>query len=93
MGRPSRTTWGTLLFEGSVAFQLLWEGGRADGFGGPPSQALLNSQIVEVDNKIAGLDAIREGLRRSLLTLREEELELEDERAFPSYPFLCSATC
>ncbi|KAL8293674.1 hypothetical protein RQP46_000375 [Phenoliferia psychrophenolica] len=42
-------------------------------------RALLNSQISEVDSKMAALDAIREGLRRSLLSLREEELELEDE--------------
>lgn len=43
-------------------------------------QALLNGEISEVDKKIAALDAIREGLRRNLLGLREEELELEDER-------------
>ncbi|KAK4703317.1 hypothetical protein P7C70_g2902, partial [Phenoliferia sp. Uapishka_3] len=42
-------------------------------------RALLNGQISEVDNKMAALDAIREGLRRSLLALREEELELVDE--------------
>lgn len=44
------------------------------------AQSLLNSQIGEVDQKMAALDAIREGLRRNLLSLREEELELEDER-------------
>lgn len=29
---------------------------------------------------MAALEAIRDGLRRGLLSLREEELELEDER-------------
>lgn len=43
-------------------------------------QAVLNGQIGEVEQKIAELDAIRDGLKRGLLGLREEELELEDER-------------
>ncbi|KAM0790548.1 hypothetical protein ACM66B_004417 [Microbotryomycetes sp. NB124-2] len=42
-------------------------------------RALLNSQVSGVDAKIAALDAIRESLKRDLLSLREEELELEDE--------------
>ncbi len=41
---------------------------------------MLNGQIGEVEQKIAELDAIRDGLKRGLLGLREEELELEDER-------------
>lgn len=44
------------------------------------NQAVLNGQIGEVEQKIAELDAIRDGLKRGLLGLREEELELEDER-------------
>lgn len=40
----------------------------------------MNGQIGEVEQKIAELDAIRDGLKRGLLGLREEELELEDER-------------
>ena len=43
-------------------------------------QAVLNGQIGEVEQKIAELDAIRDGMKRGLLGLREEELELEDER-------------
>ncbi|KAI5477173.1 mitochondrial division protein [Pseudohyphozyma bogoriensis] len=42
-------------------------------------RSLLNTQISEVEAKIAALDSIREGLRHGLLGLREEELELEDE--------------
>lgn len=52
-------------------------------------QAVLNGQIGEVEHKIAELDAIRDGLKRGLLGLREEELELEDERkqsCIPSLP-------
>lgn len=41
---------------------------------------MLNGQIGEVEQKIAELDAIRDGLKRGLLGLREEQLELEDER-------------
>ncbi|KAK4056951.1 Mitochondrial fission protein [Microbotryomycetes sp. JL221] len=42
-------------------------------------RALLNSQVADVDVKIAALDAVRQSLRQDLLSLREEELELEDE--------------
>lgn len=42
----------------------------------------MNGEIGEIEAKIAALDTVREGLRRGLLGLREEELELEDERAF-----------
>lgn len=42
-------------------------------------QAVINSQIGDVESKIAALDSIRDDLRRRLLGLREEELELEDE--------------
>ncbi|GAA5903223.1 hypothetical protein JCM5296_001210 [Sporobolomyces johnsonii] len=42
-------------------------------------RALLNGQIRDVEAQIARLEEIREGLRKGLLGLREEELELEDE--------------
>ncbi|KDE02561.1 hypothetical protein MVLG_06896 [Microbotryum lychnidis-dioicae p1A1 Lamole] len=42
-------------------------------------RSLLNAQILEIDQKMAALDSIREELKRSLLFLREEELELQDE--------------
>ncbi|SCZ89480.1 BZ3500_MvSof-1268-A1-R1_Chr1-1g01207 [Microbotryum saponariae] len=42
-------------------------------------RSLLNAQILEIDEKMAALDSIREELKRSLLFLREEELELQDE--------------
>lgn len=43
-------------------------------------QALLNAEIDQIEHKIADLDVIRQDLRRGLLGLREEELELDDER-------------
>lgn len=43
-------------------------------------RALLNGQIKDVEGKIAALERVREDLRRGLLGLKEEELELEDER-------------
>lgn len=42
-------------------------------------RALLNGQIRDVESKIKELEGIRDGFRKSLLGLREEELELEDE--------------
>ncbi|GAA5986014.1 hypothetical protein JCM10908_006371 [Rhodotorula pacifica] len=42
-------------------------------------RALLNGQIKDVEGKIAALEKVREELRRGMLGLREEELELEDE--------------
>ncbi|GAA5885686.1 hypothetical protein JCM16303_003114 [Sporobolomyces ruberrimus] len=42
-------------------------------------RALLNSQIRDVEVKIKELEVIRDGFRKGLLGLREEELELEDE--------------
>ncbi|BGP57037.1 Mitochondrial fission protein [Rhodotorula sphaerocarpa] len=42
-------------------------------------RALLNGQIKDVEGKIAALERVREDLRRGLLGLKEEELELEDE--------------
>ncbi|BGP50286.1 Mitochondrial fission protein [Rhodotorula kratochvilovae] len=42
-------------------------------------RALVNGQIKDVEERIAKLDKVREELRRGLLGLREEELELEDE--------------
>ncbi|BGP34129.1 Mitochondrial fission protein [Rhodotorula toruloides] len=42
-------------------------------------RALLNGQIKDVEAKIAALEKVREDLRKGLLGLREEELELEDE--------------
>lgn len=52
-------------------------------------RALLNGQIKDVEGKMAALEKVREELRRGLLGLREEELELEDERtsSFPGCPF------
>jgi division protein 1 len=43
-------------------------------------QSVINSEISEVDAKILSLEAIRTGLQRNLLALRELELELDDER-------------
>ncbi|GAA6063094.1 hypothetical protein JCM10212_003292 [Sporobolomyces blumeae] len=42
-------------------------------------RALLNGQIKDVEKKIRELEGIRDGFRKQLLGLREEELELEDE--------------
>ncbi|BGP18438.1 hypothetical protein JCM10213_001685 [Rhodosporidiobolus nylandii] len=42
-------------------------------------RALVNGQMRDVEEKIRGLEKVREELRRGLLGLREEELELEDE--------------
>jgi len=51
-------------------------------------RALLNGQIRDVETKIKELEIIRDGFRRGLLGLREEELELEDEsKPFLLYPF------
>ena len=43
-------------------------------------QTIISKEIEDVDRKIAALDVIRSDLKRSLLGLREEELELADER-------------
>jgi division protein 1 len=43
-------------------------------------QSLINSEIVEINNKIKALDSIRERLEQDLLKLHEDELELDDER-------------
>lgn len=40
---------------------------------------LLNSELAEVDSKIAALERVKHGLERSLIGLQEEELELNDE--------------
>lgn len=52
-------------------------------------RALLNSQIRDVEVKIKELEVIRDGFRKGLLGLREEELELEDESKpfYSSFPF------
>lgn len=42
-------------------------------------RSLINSEIVEINNKIKTLDSIREGLEQDLLKLHEDELELDDE--------------
>ncbi|GAA5906849.1 uncharacterized protein JCM6883_005707 [Sporobolomyces salmoneus] len=42
-------------------------------------RALLNGQIRDVEMKIKELEVVRDGFRKNLLGLREEELELEDE--------------
>lgn len=51
-------------------------------------RSLLNGQIKDVEKKIRELEEVRDGFRKGLLGLREEELELEDERTF--YLFSCS---
>jgi division protein 1 len=40
---------------------------------------LINSEIVEITNKIEALDSIRAKLEQDLLKLQEDELELDDE--------------
>lgn len=40
---------------------------------------LINAEIAEVATRIAALDAIKSNLQKSLLALKEEELELNDE--------------
>lgn len=45
-------------------------------------RSLLNGQIKDVEKKIRELEEVRDGFRKGLLGLREEELELEDERTF-----------
>jgi len=40
---------------------------------------LLDSEMAEVESKIAALERVRHGLERSLVGLQEEELELNDE--------------
>ncbi|GAA5941621.1 WD40 repeat domain-containing protein [Sporobolomyces koalae] len=42
-------------------------------------RALVNSQIRDVEDKIRQLETVRDGFRKNLLNLREDELELEDE--------------
>lgn len=42
-------------------------------------RSLINSEIVEINNKIKALDSIRERLEQDLLKLHEDELELDDE--------------
>ncbi|TNY22885.1 WD40-repeat-containing domain protein [Rhodotorula diobovata] len=42
-------------------------------------RALVNGQVRDVEEQIAKLAKVRDELRRGLLGLREEELELEDE--------------
>lgn len=44
-------------------------------------RGVLAHDIEDVDRKMAELDAIRQDLKRRLLGLREEQLELDDERA------------
>lgn len=44
-------------------------------------RALYHAEIVNVEAKIAALEATKAGLQQKLLAVREEELELEDERA------------
>lgn len=44
-------------------------------------RALVNGQVRDVEEQIAKLNKVRDELKRGLLGLREEELELEDERA------------
>lgn len=43
-------------------------------------RSLYNAEIVNVDAKIAALEAIKGSLQQKLLDVREEELELTDER-------------
>ncbi|MCO5565586.1 hypothetical protein L7F22_019260 [Adiantum nelumboides] len=40
---------------------------------------LINSEVNEVAQRIAALDAIKQNLQKSLVALKEEELELNDE--------------
>ncbi|GAA5935002.1 hypothetical protein JCM3775_004673 [Rhodotorula graminis] len=42
-------------------------------------RALVNGQVRDVEEQIAKLNKVRDELKRGLLGLREEELELEDE--------------
>lgn len=42
-------------------------------------RTLINSEIVEITNKIEALDAMRAKLEHDLLKLQEDELELDDE--------------
>lgn len=54
-------------------------------------RSLLNGQIRDVEKKIRELEEVRDGFRKGLLGLREEELELEDERAYlPLFISICS---
>jgi len=54
-------------------------------------RSLLNGQIRDVEKKIRELEEVRDGFRKGLLGLREEELELEDERAYlPFFVSVCS---
>ena len=43
-------------------------------------KALIGSEISEITHKITALDTIRNRLEQDLLKLREDELELDDER-------------
>lgn len=42
----------------------------------------MTNEITEITNKIDALDAIRAKLEDDLLKLHEDELELDDERAW-----------
>lgn len=42
-------------------------------------QMLINSEISEVEAKIAALEKVKRDLNQNLLGLKEEELELNDE--------------
>ena len=43
------------------------------------------TEVEDVDAKIAALDNIRTDLKKALLNLKEEELELADESAFVNF--------
>ncbi|CAO1613561.1 unnamed protein product [Sympodiomycopsis kandeliae] len=42
---------------------------------------LLQTEVAQVELKMAALQAVKDGLTRDLLSLKEEELELDDEQA------------
>lgn len=54
-------------------------------------RALLHSEISEITSKIDALDAIRSKLEDDLLKLKEDELELDDERESLSVELLSFA--
>lgn len=56
-------------------------------------KTLINSEISEITQKIAALDAIRDRLEQELLNLQEDELELDDERTSSSLRFLPILIC
>lgn len=43
---------------------------------------MIYSEITEITHKIEALDTIRAKLEQDLLSLQEDELELDDEREF-----------